>query len=239
MNTITNRTWKKIAAFAMSLTIMCGVGAVMGRTTGATFVTSAAEEQVTEAFEIQTCEHGKLRAELVENDNQEFDAVLVTPEADEGYKVAAVYANGDQVAINDKDQYLIAYNGTKLTLSAEFVKDEDTEDFEIQPCEHGTLHAELIQSTDQEFDAILVTPEPDAGYKVAAVYAGGDQVAINDKDQYLIAYNGEKIILSAEFVKADSSTDSSPKTGAAAAGIGMTAVAAIAAAALIATKKRK
>ena len=160
MNTITNRTWKKIAAFAMSLTIMCGVGAVMGRTTGATFVTSAAEEQV-------------------------------------------------------------------------------TEDFEIQPCEHGTLHAELIQSTDQEFDAILVTPEPDAGYKVAAVYAGGDQVAINDKDQYLIAYNGEKIILSAEFVKADSSTDSSPKTGAAAAGIGMTAAAAIAAAALIATKKRK
>ena len=244
MKTAANKMWKKIAVFTMALTVMCGTVTVMGKTTGASFVTAAYEEQQEEAFEIQSCEHGKLHAELVEGDDQEFNAILVTPEPDAGYKVKAVYANGAQVAINDNDEYLIAYTGEKVVLWAEFIEDEDTEAFEIMPCEHGKLHAQLVEGDDQEFNAILVTPEPDAGYKVAAVYANGAQVAINDNDEYLIAYTGEKLILSAEFVpisedpgsKAD--TDSVPKTGAAAAGLGV-AGAAVAVAALAVLRRKK
>ena len=121
MKTAANKMWKKIAVFTMALTVMCGTVTVMGKTTGASFVTAAYEEQQEEAFEIQSCEHGKLHAELVEGDDQEFNAILVTPEPDAGYMVAAVYANGAQVAINDNDEYLIAYTGEKLILSAEFV----------------------------------------------------------------------------------------------------------------------
>ena len=186
---------------------------------------------------------GKLHAELVEGDDQEFNAILVTPEPDEGYKLRALYTNGSQVAINDKDEYMIAYNGEKIILSAEFMKDEDSEAFEIEPCEHGTLHAELVEGDDQEFNAILVTPEPDEGYELKALYANGSQVAINDKDEYLIAYNGEKIILSAEFVEIQKTPetpkkDSVPNTGSAAAGFGIGA-AAVAAAAIVISKKRK
>ena len=107
----------------------------------------------------------------------------------------------------------------------------------------GKLHAELVEGDDQEFNAILVTPEPDEGYELKALYANGSQVAINDKDEYLIAYNGEKIILSAEFVEIQKTPetpkkDSVPNTGSAAAGFGIGA-AAVAAAAIVISKKRK
>ena len=203
MKTLANNTWKKIAACAMALTVMCGVaGAMGGKVLGSTLTVSAAAEQQDQAgdgYTITPCQNGTLQAELIQTKDQEFDALKVTPVPDAGYKLAALYADGDQVAINDNDEYLIAYHGDVINLYAEFVEAENYA-FEILPCENGTVKAELVQSDDQEFDAILITPEPADGYRLDKVLADGQQVAINDKDQYLVAYNGKKITISAEFV---------------------------------------
>ncbi|MBR6872308.1 MAG: hypothetical protein IKN17_02240 [Ruminococcus sp.] len=213
MRTATNnRTWKKIAAFAMSLTVMCGVAGALGNSNiGSTFVASAEEAglhdvdqlHVDENITILPCQNGSVTAELVEGDDQEFNAILIKPVPDDGYKVAAVYVNDAQVAINDKDEYLVAYDGGQVTITADFVEDDGL-GFEILDCDHGTVSAERVEDDDQEFNAVLVTATPDEGYKLAAVYANGEQVAINDQDEYVIdlgAYGGQTVYISAEFVE--------------------------------------
>ena len=203
MKTLTNNTWKKIAAFALSLTLMCGAAGVIGNkaATGTLVTAAASEETNSDPFVIMPCGNGELRAELVEGDDQEFNAILVTPVPDKGFKLDKLYADGQQVAINDKDEYLIAYTGETVTLSADFVEENIEEFYVIEPSENGEITAAMVEGDDQEFDAILVTATPAPGYKLDKVFADGEQVAINDKDEYLIAYNGKTVTLSAEFVE--------------------------------------
>ena len=210
-------------------------GEYMVQSTGEKMVISA-EFVKAEIFTVaDDIKNGKVTAEVINEGTG--TAVKVTPVADEGYKLAKVTCNGDQVAVNDKNEYVIAYMDKTLNISAEFVKAEAAEAdiYKIADVKNGKLTAEIIKEGDSI--AVKVTPVADKGFKLAKVTCNGDQVAVNDKNEYLIAYMGKTLNISAEFAAEASKTDSSPKTGAAAAGLSIAGLA-VAAAALCFRKKQ-
>ena len=180
--------------------------------------------------EISNVENGTVTAELIKDGDKDVVEVKAVPA--EGYVLDKVICNGAQVAVNDQGRYLIAYEGTALKISAEFIKAEEKY-YTIGEIKNGKLTAEVIKEGDSI--AVKVTPTADKGYKLAKVTCNGDQVAINDKNEYVIAYMGKTLNLSAEFT-ADKKDDASPKTGAA---VGIGAVTLAAAAAALALKRRK
>ena len=192
-----------------------------------------------EAFTIAPCENGKITAEM--SQGADFYALTVTPAADEGYVLDKLFCNGDQVAVNDEGKYVIAYTGETLNLSAEFVKaDSAVHTITVQAPKNGTVTVD--KQTAAADETVLITAVPAKGYKLDKVLVNGEQAAINDQGQYLIAMPDKDITVTAEFVadsaapsKSGAKDDSSPKTGAA---FGISAAAAIAAGALVLFRKK-
>ena len=136
------------------------------------------------------------------------EAVTVTPTAQEGYAVKAVTINGDQMAVNDKGKYVFIMPESDVTVSAEFEKqyivkgDPDMTNgavyFAKADEQDTSLHEEYAAV---EGDDVCLIIQPDDGYKVKAVYANGDQVAVNDEDEYVIEVSDKDITVSVEFIK--------------------------------------
>ena len=125
-----------------------------------------------------------------------------------------------------------------MVLSAEFVKAAYS--ITVKDAAHGKVKTDKATAGFDE--AVLITATPDNGYKVDKVLVNGQQIAINDKGQYLIAMPAGDITVTAEFVASSAAPaakgDTSPKTGAAAA-VGLGSAAVIAAASLMMIKRRK
>ena len=211
-------------------------GEYLAEFTGTEMVISAEfEKSEEEAFTIADCQNGKLTAEL--GQDADSSIVTVTPVPDKGYKVDKVICNGDQVAVNDEGRYVIAYEGKTLDLSAEFVKASYS--ITVGDVKNGTVTVD--KQTAAPGEDVLITAVPAKGYKLDKVLMNGDQVAINDKDQHLIAMPDSDITVTAEFIpetapaKTDAKDDSSPKTGAA---IGICAATALAASVMVLLKKK-
>ncbi|MBQ7186670.1 MAG: hypothetical protein IJR91_03450 [Ruminococcus sp.] len=190
------------------------------------------------AFTIAECKNGKLTAEVVQDESG--TAVAVTPVPDKGFMLSKLICNGDQVAVNDEGKYVIAYEGKTLDLSAEFVKASYS--ITVGDVKNGTVTVD--KQTAGVDEGVLITATPAKGFKLDKVLMNGEQVAINDKGQYLIAMPEGDITVTAEFIpetapsKTDAKDDSSPKTGAAAAGL-ITAAGAAAAAVVLFKKQSK
>ena len=192
----------------------------------------AAESEV-DKFTVLTPENGSLTADFTDETET---TVKIEAVPDQGYDLAKVMVNGEQVAINDQGEYLVAYS-EDMQISAEFVKKAATaHTITVQAPKNGTVTVDKQSAAADE--AVLITATPASGFKLDKVLMNGQQVAVNDKDQYLIAMPDEDITVTAEFVAdaaVPSKQDSSPKTGAA---FGITAATAIAAGALIFFKKK-
>ena len=186
---------------------------------------------------IETAANGTIGYERI----PEEDAIEIIAEPDEGYEVAGVFVNGQQIAINDQDRYLMAVPASEefpLRITAEFA--EKQYKITVEQPANGTVSADKQEAAAE--DTVLITAAPNAGFKVGKVMMNGEQIAINDQGQYLIAMPKADVTITAEFVaEADVAPekDSSPKTGATAGIAAGTAVIAAAAAAMVVFKKRK
>ena len=215
----TSKAWKKIAASAMALALVFGVAGTFGAKSfiGSDIAVFAAEEETLgdtgplnsdERYDVVQSEGGTVEAELTEDE----ESIIITATPDEDYILSRVLVNGEQVAINDNDEYVISldyYEGQDITISAEF-----SEDFgvTIGTASHGYVGYKTYEDDDGEMVFEIVV-EPEDGYAIDKVLVNGEQIAVNDQGKYVIDIPSEPITIGAEFVKVTYNIDTAIEGG--------------------------
>ena len=161
-------------------------------------VISAVFKKITHQITIgKDIKNGKLTADKTEASKDDTVTLTVTP--DNGYVIEKVSMNGNQVAVNDQGKYVIAMPDQDIELYATFAKIGEHDVKIDSDIKNGTVTADKAKA--KTGDTIKLTVTPDKGYVIYKVTMNGDQVAINDKGEYLIEVMEDDIEISAEFAK--------------------------------------
>lgn len=137
------------------------------------------------AITVGDCEHGSIS---VDKDNEYIgNTVNVTVTPDKGYKLKAIYVNGEKI----EGAYFTVAAASVVT--AEFETDENYVAITVGNCEHGSV---TVDNDHQYINmTVTVTATPDEGYKLKAIYVNGEEIEGNS-----FVVTGETVV-TAEFVK--------------------------------------
>lgn len=137
------------------------------------------------AITVGDCEHGSIS---VDKDNEYIgNTVNVTVTPDKGYKLKAIYVNGEKI----EGAYFTVAAASVVT--AEFETDENYVAITVGDCEHGSV---TVDNDHQYINmTVTVTATPDEGYKLKAIYVNGEEIEGNS-----FVVTGETVV-TAEFVK--------------------------------------
>ncbi|MBE6915959.1 MAG: hypothetical protein E7471_04925 [Ruminococcaceae bacterium] len=157
---------------------------------GDTFVMPAGDVTITAEFEaieysvtVTAPANGSLAADLANATIGNTVTVTATPDA--GYKLSAIYVNGNKI---DGDTFVMPAGDVTITAEFEAIEYSVT----VTAPANGSLAADLANATIGT--TVTVTATPDAGYKLSAIYVNGNKI---DGDTFVMPAGD--VTITAEF----------------------------------------
>ena len=201
-----------IAALLGSLVVACTFNPPSGAdntTTTTTTTTTTGQKDIYYQITLEDCENGAISAD--KTSAKAGDTVTLTATPADGYKLSAIYVNGETLEGNSFEM-----PEGDVTVSASFEKIVVYYDITVTAPENGTLVADKSQA--QVGETVTLTATPATGYKLVAIYVNGEALSGTSfempEGNVTVSASFERIVYDVTITQPENGTVASDKTSA-------------------------